>query len=59
MQGVAGIAAYLFRLQRVLDGGTDAVARMDNWWALRPERRALAAPDLRGGEEGGRAGFVG
>ncbi|TCO33522.1 lanthionine synthetase-like protein [Kribbella steppae] len=35
MQGAAGIAAYLFRLQRVLDGGTDAVERMDNWWALR------------------------
>jgi len=35
MQGAAGIAAYLLRLQRVLDGGTDAVERMDNWWALR------------------------
>lgn len=35
MQGAAGIAAYLFRLQRMLDGGTDAVERMDNWWALR------------------------
>jgi hypothetical protein len=35
MQGVAGIAAYLFRLQHVVDGGTDAVERMDNWWALR------------------------
>ncbi|MFI6675401.1 lanthionine synthetase LanC family protein [Kribbella sp. NPDC050470] len=34
MQGVAGIAAYLFRLQRVLDGGKQAVERMDNWWAL-------------------------
>ncbi|WP_433166076.1 lanthionine synthetase LanC family protein [Kribbella sp. CA-247076] len=41
MQGAAGIAAYLFRLQRVLDGGTASVARMDNWWALsgaRPPR---------------------
>lgn len=34
MQGAAGIAAYLFRLQRTLDGGTDAVERMENWWAL-------------------------
>ncbi|MFG1814594.1 lanthionine synthetase LanC family protein [Kribbella sp. NPDC049174] len=34
MQGAAGIAAYLFRLQRVLDGGREAVERMDNWWAL-------------------------
>jgi hypothetical protein len=39
MQGAAGIAAYLFRLQRVLDGGRDAVERMDNWWAL--EQRQL------------------
>jgi lantibiotic modifying enzyme len=35
MQGAAGIAAYLFRLQRVLDGGREAIARMDNWWALK------------------------
>jgi lantibiotic modifying enzyme len=35
MQGAAGIAAYLFRLDRVLGGGQEAVARMDNWWALR------------------------
>jgi hypothetical protein len=36
MQGAAGIAAYLFRLSRVLESGPDsrAVARMDNWWAL-------------------------
>ena len=36
MQGAAGIAAYLFRLARVLDQGRDAaaVARMDTWWAL-------------------------
>ncbi|TDD28921.1 hypothetical protein E1218_05775 [Kribbella turkmenica] len=41
MQGAAGIAAYLFRLQRVLDGDTGSVERMDNWWALsgaRPRR---------------------
>jgi lantibiotic modifying enzyme len=36
MQGAAGIAAYLFRLARVLEQGQDAaaVARMDTWWAL-------------------------
>ena len=41
MQGAAGIAAYLFRLQRVLDGDSTTIARMDNWWALtgaRPPR---------------------
>lgn len=39
MQGAAGIAAYLFRLGRLLDQGPQApaVARMDTWWAL-PER---------------------
>jgi lantibiotic modifying enzyme len=35
MQGAAGIAAYLFRLERVLGGDQRAVERMDNWWALR------------------------
>ncbi|MEZ5097172.1 MAG: lanthionine synthetase LanC family protein [Nocardioides sp.] len=36
MQGAAGIAAYLFRLARVLERGRDApaVARMDTWWAV-------------------------
>jgi hypothetical protein len=36
MQGAAGIAAYLFRVARLLDQGRDApaVARMDTWWAL-------------------------
>jgi hypothetical protein len=36
MQGAAGIAAYLFRLARVLERGRDApaVPRMENWWAL-------------------------
>jgi hypothetical protein len=35
MQGAAGIAAFLFRLERVLRDGRDApaAARMDNWWA--------------------------
>lgn len=36
MQGAAGIAAFLFRVSRVLDDGPDAepVERMDTWWAL-------------------------
>ena len=36
MQGAAGIAAYLFRLARLLEQGrrADAVERMDTWWAL-------------------------
>jgi hypothetical protein len=38
MQGAAGIAAYLFRLARVLDVGRDAAAvpRMETWWAVDP-----------------------
>ncbi|MEU4197085.1 lanthionine synthetase LanC family protein [Kribbella sp. NPDC026611] len=36
MQGAAGIAAYLLRLDRVLGGDERAVARMDNWWAVTP-----------------------
>jgi hypothetical protein len=36
MQGVAGIAAYLFRLARVVEDGPDAtvVDRPDQWWAV-------------------------
>ncbi len=36
MQGTAGIAAYLFRLARVLEQGRAAAAvrRMDTWWTL-------------------------
>lgn len=36
MQGAAGIAAFLFRLGRVVDQGAGApsVARTDNWWSL-------------------------
>jgi len=39
MQGAMGIAAFLFRLARVLDDGMDApvVDRPDSWWAV-PER---------------------
>ena len=48
MQGVAGIAAYLFRLARVLEQGraAEAVARMDTWWALPHD--ALMDLDTRG-----------
>jgi hypothetical protein len=36
MQGAAGIAAYLYRVARVLeqDRDAEAVSRMDTWWAL-------------------------
>ena len=36
MQGAAGIAAFLFRINRLLQDASDGVAvpRMDNWWAL-------------------------
>jgi hypothetical protein len=36
MQGAAGIAAYLFRLARVLESGTGApvVDRPDQWWGV-------------------------
>ena len=39
MQGAMGIAAFLFRLARVMDDGMDApvVDRPDSWWAV-PER---------------------
>ena len=35
MQGAAGIAAYLFRVSRVVGDpdGAAAVTRMDTWWA--------------------------
>jgi len=36
MQGVAGIAAFLYRVSRVVQDGqkADPVPRMDTWWAL-------------------------
>jgi len=34
MQGAAGIAAFLFRVSRVLGGAPGTVPRMENWWAL-------------------------
>jgi hypothetical protein len=38
MQGAAGIAAYLFRVSRVVEDpdGAAALARMDTWWTLSP-----------------------
>jgi hypothetical protein len=38
MQGAAGIAAFLFRVSRLLQDVSSGVAvpRMDNWWALSP-----------------------
>jgi lantibiotic modifying enzyme len=38
MQGASGIAAYLFRVSRVVEDLDDAaaLARMDTWWALSP-----------------------
>ncbi|MFJ9903679.1 lanthionine synthetase LanC family protein [Streptomyces sp. NPDC101152] len=45
MQGAAGIAAYLLRLDRYLEHGPDAavVDRPDEWWAV-PERLRVTAP---------------
>lgn len=36
MQGASGIAAFLFRIGRVVESGpmSASVPRMDNWWAL-------------------------
>jgi hypothetical protein len=36
MQGAAGIAAFLFRVSRIVQDGprAQAVRRMDQWWAL-------------------------
>lgn len=43
MQGAAGIAAYLFRLARVVEAGPDApvVDRPDEWWAVPPGVRSV------------------
>ena len=45
MQGAAGIAAYLFRVSRVLRDGGAAVpaARMDTWWTV-PQAPAVPGP---------------
>jgi hypothetical protein len=42
MQGAAGIAAFLFRVSRIVQNGpkADAAPRMDTWWALPPTRDA-------------------
>jgi lanthionine synthetase-like protein len=43
MQGAAGIAAFLFRLARVLDDGLEApvVDRPDEWWAVPARLRTV------------------
>ncbi|MGY0235638.1 lanthionine synthetase LanC family protein [Longispora urticae] len=43
MQGAAGIAAYLFRLARVVEGGLGApvVDRPDQWWGVPAHLRAV------------------
>ena len=43
MQGAAGIAAFLFRLARVLDDGPEApvVDRPDQWWAVPARLRTV------------------
>lgn len=33
LQGAAGIAAFLFRISRTLEGSVTPVPRMDSWWA--------------------------
>jgi hypothetical protein len=43
MQGAAGIAAFLFRLARVMDDGPEApvVDRPDEWWAVPARLRTV------------------
>jgi hypothetical protein len=45
MQGAAGIAAYLFRIARVLDDGLTApvVDRPDQWWAVPAALRTVGS----------------
>jgi hypothetical protein len=45
MQGAAGIAAFLFRLARVMDHGTAApvIDRPDQWWAVPARLRTIHA----------------
>ena len=49
MQGAAGIAAYLFRLTRVLQDGPSApvVDRPDQWWAVPAHLRTPSTPPPR------------
>ena len=46
MQGAAGIAAFLLRLERVMDNGPDAtvVDRPDQWWAVPARVRPVRQP---------------
>lgn len=43
MQGAAGIAAFLLRIARVLDGGLaePVVDRPDQWWAVPARLRSV------------------
>ena len=49
MQGAAGIAAFLFRISRLLNQGPSAtaVARLDNWWALPTDMHPNVTAGLR------------
>lgn len=46
MQGAAGIAAFLFRISRIVQDGlkADLVPRMDTWWALPPMSNPSPSP---------------
>ena len=46
IQGAAGIAAFLFRISRIMQDGlkADAVPRMDTWWALPPTSNPSPSP---------------
>jgi hypothetical protein len=46
MQGAAGIAAFLFRVSRIVQHGpkADAICRMDTWWTLPPTSNPSRSP---------------
>ena len=46
MQGAAGIAAFLFRVSRIVEDGpqADTIPRMDTWWALPPTAQPQSWP---------------
>ena len=49
MQGAAGVAAFLFRLARVIDTGLTApvIDRPDEWWAVpAPLRTVRTGPQI-------------
>lgn len=55
MQGAAGIAAFLLRLARVVEGGLDStvVDRPDEWWGVPSRLRRFARPGSERATEGG------